>query len=72
MKSFIRQVSKFIIGVLLVDTTVSVHQSLVLLLLVNRAGKSTILDANSALLVPSVKRRYNLASTNDGKKRSRP
>ncbi|MGF1684208.1 ATP-binding protein [Photobacterium minamisatsumaniensis] len=34
------------------------------------AGKSTILDANSALLVPSVKRRYNLASTNDGKKRS--
>ncbi|MGF1732297.1 ATP-binding protein [Photobacterium kasasachensis] len=34
------------------------------------AGKSTILDANSALLVPSGKRRYNLASTNDGKKRS--
>ncbi|MDZ5515760.1 ATP-binding protein [Vibrio fluvialis] len=34
------------------------------------SGKSTILDANSALLVPSIKRRYNLASTNDGKKRS--
>jgi len=34
------------------------------------SGKSTILDANSALLVPSNKRRYNLASTNDGKKRS--
>ncbi|GAM73835.1 chromosome segregation protein SMC-like [Vibrio ishigakensis] len=34
------------------------------------AGKSTILDANSALLVPPIKRRYNLASTNDGKKRS--